>query len=341
MKMMQDSDPEAQLPPQFHVLKMLYGAWIAQTISTVARLGIPDLLEKHGASTVDDLAKECSVDRVLLTRVMRSCASIGVFSEDGSGRFGSTELSQVLTAGADPSLKSFAELFGGDWWQPWGRLAEVLQGGRPLMEDPSADPFYLERFNRAMESRLKPLLPILTDHCDLSGARLLVDVGGGFGHVAAAFLQRYPDLRAIVLELPAVVSTSLARLQESNPHLSERLQFVSGDMFRSVPPADVYMLVGVIHDWDDEHCVRLLSHCAEALKAGGRIYCVDHVLPPMGNVEDLWAKFLDLHMMVSSFGRERTEPEWKSLMADAGLKILSIVALTGPVGPRMITAVKA
>jgi hypothetical protein len=96
------------------------------------------------------------------------------------------------------------------------------------------------------------------------------------------------------------------------------------------PPADTYVLKTVIHDWDDESCVRALGNCRARLAREGRIVCVDKVLPPMGDTSASGAKLLDMLMMVSLPGKERTETEWRALYAAAGLAVTSIT----PINPR-------
>jgi hypothetical protein len=64
---------------------------------------------------------------------------------------------------------------------------------------------------------------------------------------------------------------------------------------------------GTIHDWDDASCVRLLDNCRARLPAHGRVVCIDKVLPPMGDTSASGAKLLDMLMLVSLPGKERTE----------------------------------
>ena len=117
-----------------------------------------------------------------------------------------------------------------------------------------------------------------------------------------------------------------------DPEVRARLTFVGGDMFSSVPPADAYVLKHIIHDWDDSSCIRLLENCRSQMQGDGRIFCVDAVLPPMGDTGGVAAKLLDLNMMVALTGKERTEAQWRSLYDAAGLEVVSITPLRQPPG---------
>jgi len=153
---MTEPPPDSGPPPQGVVMQMMMAAWTSQTVSSVTRLGVPDLLQAHGALTARQLTQTHGGDArpELLERAVRACASVGVFTEDAEGRFGPTRLSEVLTESSPSSVKSFVELIGGRWWPLVGGLSQTLRAGqaRPA---PRAEPSdeETERFGRAMRSR--------------------------------------------------------------------------------------------------------------------------------------------------------------------------------------------
>jgi hypothetical protein len=190
-------------PPQSTVMQMMMAAWAAQTIATVARLGVADVLHDQGPLTARELTERHRVDARpdLLERALRACASVGVFTEAADGRFGPTPLSGVLVDGAPGSIRQFVELIGGRWWTLFGGLGETVRTGELRKLPPDPDSGQTEKFGKAMKSRIESTRGAV-EHSDLSRARMVVDVGGGFGHLAIALLERYPDLRACVLDLP-------------------------------------------------------------------------------------------------------------------------------------------
>ena len=179
----------------------------------------------------------------------------------------------------------------------------------------------------------------MVEHGDFAQSRHLVDVGGSLGHLAIALLRRYPELRATVLDLPAVTAFAEREAESEDPAVRSRLRFVGGDMFVDVPPGDTYVLKTIVHDWDDASCVRVLRVCRAKLPAGGRIVCVDKVLPPMGDTSASGAKLLDMLMMVSLPGKERTEVEWRALHEQAGLTITAIRVTNPRSGESLIESV--
>jgi hypothetical protein len=329
------------MPPQGAVMQMMMAAWTAQTISAVTSLGVADLVARHGPLTARALVETHGIaaQPALLERALRACASVGIFTESADGRFGPTPLSDVLTVDAPASVRRFVELIGGRWWPLFGAMPDVLrEGQRPPAPWRTDDEAHTRAFAEAMKSQVEGMRAVV-EHGDFARARHLVDVGGSFGHLAVALLDRHPALRATVLDLPPVIALAERYAATVDPAVRARLTLVGGDMFADVPPADTYVLKTIIHDWDDESSVRVLGNCRARLTTGGRVVCVDKVLPPMGDTSASGAKLLDMLMMVSLPGKERTEAEWRALYAAADLAVTSITTINPRSGDSLIEGV--
>ena len=112
--------------------------------------------------------------------------------------------------------------------------------------------------------------------------------------------------------------------------MNERCELVAGDFFAAVPAGgDVYLLKKVIHDWDDEEARSILSRCRAAIPDGGLLLLIELVIP-LGN-EPSFGKLLDLHMLVSPGGRERTQAEYRDLLASAGFALGRVIPTASPV----------
>ena len=111
-------------------------------------------------------------------------------------------------------------------------------------------------------------------------------------------------------------------------------------MFESVPRADTYILKHIVHNWDEEHCLRLLRNCHESMEGDGLLVCVDSVLPPMGDTGAIPAKLLDLLMLVGIRGKERTRQQWEDLFRSSGFRITSITPLHDNFGTSIVSGKK-
>ncbi len=109
-----------------------------------------------------------------------------------------------------------------------------------------------------------------------------------------------PRLHGIILDLPEVVPSATAAAAALG--LAERSRALAGDIFASVPEADLYLLKHILHDWDDGQAVRILENCRRAMRPGGRVIVIEALLGEMG--EPGFAPFSDLNMMVMLTGRE-------------------------------------
>jgi hypothetical protein len=89
-----------------------------------------------------------------------------------------------------------------------------------------------------------------------------------------------------------------------------------------VPPADLYVLKYILHDWDDPHCVRILHNCRTQLAKGGRIAVVEHLVGEVG--QPGLAPLMDMNMLAMTGGRERQLTEFDALFTAAGLTRVNV-----------------
>jgi len=338
-------------PPQAVVMQMVMGAWVTKVISEATRMGVPDVVQKHGPMRASEMVDIGGVSAApdALERLLRACASVGVFTEDATGRFGPTPLSEVLTSNSPGSVKKLVEAIGGPWYRAWTELLEAVRTGKPQVRKVfgmewwdylNANPKELEDFAEAMKANSQNSLRGVLEHCEFTGVGRVADIGGGYGHLAVALLEKYPDLRATVMDVPELIPVAQERFPVSDPAVAGRLEYVGGDMFESVPPADAYIMKHIIHDWDDARNIRLLENCRQSMLGDGRMICVDAVLPPMGNADGTPAKLLDILMLVFIPGKERTRDQWAHLYRSAGFEIRSITPIHDNFGTSIVEGVK-
>ena len=164
---------------------------------------------------------------------------------------------------------------------------------------------------------------------DFSEAHHVVDVGGGQGLLLRAVLSAVPTARGVLFDLPPVVAQAHAPLQEAG--LADRCEVVGGSFFDPVPAGgDLYMLKHIVHDWSDEKSLAILRRVREAIADDGRLLLLEMVIPDHHG--PYHGKILDLEMLVlTDGGRERTEEEFRALLAQAGFELTRVVATPGPI----------
>lgn len=339
------------VPAEGRVLEMIMGGWIAAAITAMSKHGVPDVLEKHGPLSATDIVSVGGLDALpdSLQRLLRACASFGLLTEDADGRFGLTELSETLTSQADKPVRKLIEAMGGHWLRMLTEAFDAVRTGKNQSKKLfgmdwwdwlNANPRELEDFGEAMKANSHNSLIGVLEHCDFSGVRSLCDVGGGWGHLAAALLARYPELQASVLDLPDLIPVAKQSFVLDDPSVASRFEYVGGDMFQAVPPAQVYVMKHIIHDWEDDYCATLLRNCHKSMEGNGRVVCVDSVLPPVGDTGGTPAKLLDLLMLAGINGRERTETQWRNLYREAGFEVTRITPLEDNFGTSIVEGAK-
>ena len=154
---------------------------------------------------------------------------------------------------------------------------------------------------------------------------LLVDVGGGLGHDLLAYHAKFPAATGqLVLEDQPDV---LAQAQNAQPPLPAAIRPVPHDFFAPQPAAcrgaRAYFLRQILHDWPDARGRVILGHLRDAMTPGySRIVINEHVVRDVGAPwQPTTIDWTKKGMLVS---RERTESQWRELLASVGLKISGI-----------------
>ena len=323
------SNAPAGAPAEAVLTQIMLGSLASQALYVAAKLGVADYLA-DGPKRVDELAKATETDASSLYRVLRALASLGIFTEQGDRVFAMTPTAEPLRSDVPHSLRDVAIFWGEDWhWDVWGKILYSVRTGKSAWAQMHGDDVfdYFQRnpeageiFNRAMSSFSGFATKAVVEAYDFSGIQTLIDIAGGHGRLLAGVLEAYPSMRGVLFDLPHVI--------EGAPRGS-RCEYVSGDFFSSVPSGgDAYIMKHIIHDWDDERALKILRNIREAMRPDARVLLVEAVIAE-GNNQD-FGKLLDLEMLVSPGGKERTAAEYEELFTRAGLRLTRIVPTKSP-----------
>lgn len=308
-------------------------------------LGIADAIHHHGGeATLSQIVAKATLHPSKISslrRLMRVLSVSGVFgtqhSADGEAVYALTPASRLLVGSPNmvpimnmllnPILVSpFTDL--GTWFQhelPDPDLFK-LKHGMTFWELADHDPSYNTLVNDGMVSDSRFLMDIAIRECGgvFQGIGSLVDVAGGHGGAAQAIAKAFPDVKCSVLDLEHVVAKAPSGTD---------VEYIAGDMFEMVPPADAVFLKWVMHDWSDEDCIKILKNCKKSIApkdAGGKVIIIDIVVG--AGPQDLKHKetqvMFDLFIMFIN-GVERDEQEWKKIIFEAGFTNYKITPVLG------------
>lgn len=311
---------------------MAFGFATSQVLHAAVKLRVPDLLA-NGAESVDQLADGAGCEPRSLRRLMRALTVLGLVSETTPGRYALTGLGQPLRADHPRSMRS-SVLFVGDAaaWHAWGELVHGVRTGKAAFDHVHGEPLFAhlarhpersEIFNAAMRQGSAHLATLLPQVFDFSGAKTVVDVGGGNGTLLAAVLAAAPHVHGILLDTAGGVNGAFGDAQRDR--LADRCRIEIGDFFEAVPEGDVMLMKGILHDWDDQLCTTLLRNCRRAITNGGRLLVMETLLPSkVGAPETAGAVLSDIAMLVYTGGQERTEVEYRELLLASGFDLLEV-----------------
>ncbi len=323
--------PRTDPTPIFEIFRGNHGTELLT--AAVAYLGVFSRLAER-AWSFEDLRQALGLAERPARVVVTALRAFGLVVEDGEGRLGLSDLAREhLVPGGAFNISGYIGLAADS--PSVVEMVERLRTNRPAgadLEERGAAYIYREGIESAMEEeatarfltlalagRAKNVAPVLAGRYPLDGARLLLDVGGGTGIYSIAWLQRHPQLRAIVWDRPEVLK--VAREMAEAHGVADRLACRPGDMFRDPVPegADVVLLSNILHDWDVPECRTLIRRCAEGLQAGGRLLIHDVFLNDALD-GPLPIALYSAALFRLTEGRAYSAGEYRAWMTEAGLE---------------------
>lgn len=321
------------LPPHALLWDLATSAMVSRCLHVAAELGVADALPVEGGD-VDTLADELGVDADALGRVLRALAAHGVFEVELPA-VGHSDASRLLRSDHPMSMGPFAHMMGLPMcWEALTALTGTVETGRAgiLALDDDGLFAYLRHqpderaiFDRAMTAKSHADIGCLLGAYDFGAHGTVADVGGGRGHLLQAITERHPNVKALLVELPEVIE-AVAMEQTAGA----ATQLVSADFFADdLPVADAYVLMEVIHDWDDEDAVRILSNIRRSAPDHGVVLLVETVLMDRPGPDA--ARTLDIIMLTVTGGRERTPAQYQAIFDAAGFEMSGVIPTGGAV----------
>lgn len=313
---------------------MLGGFRVARSIYVAAEFGVADVLA-DGPKSIDELAQATGTHGPSLYRVLRALASLGIFAEDETGRFSLTPPAEYLQTNHPESVRDSVKLFGEEWhWQVWGNLLHSVETGEPAFDHLNGKGFYefynenpeFARTSSESKTRMagRASTSLLTNY-NFSSIGKVVDIGvaAGFGSTLLSLLKANPTMKGVLYDFPAVIEGAKPLFEEAG--LTDRCELIAGNCVESVPTGgDAYILMFVVHNWDDERAIKILKNCHEAMAEDGKLLLVEMIMPK-GN-DPFVGKVVDLEsLLITPGGYERTEAQYRSLLEAAGFKVTNII----------------
>lgn len=308
---------------------------LSQMLHVAAQLGLADRIGETPRPAVE-LAQDSGAHPAMLPRLVRALAAFGIFTIDADGRVGHTPKSLCLRRDAVPTVH-YAALFWGlpSTWGAWGSFAHTVRTGEPAFEHVygmpnfdylAAHPEESEVFDQFMQHSPDDRHRAVANAYPFEGT--VVDIGGGNGGLLQAILSAHPGTHGLLYDQPKVVAGASAVLGP----LADRCTIVGGSFFEGAPSGgDIYAMSQIIHDWNDERCLKILGHCRRAMRPDARLLIIERLIEEPPEATQAPILLGDLHMAVLFPGaQERTAAEIGRLLAASGFGPYRVIRTTSP-----------
>ncbi|KAL8102009.1 hypothetical protein AgCh_033786 [Apium graveolens] len=341
------------------VLQLNSGTILGMVMKAAIELDLFEIIAKaaavDGASPFGDEAKKLSSDDIVAHIPTQNPAATAMLERILRFLAANSILIRTVVAGKDGkekslySLASICKSYISDeegvslapllvmlhdkvFIDSWYQLKDaVLEGGVPFnkahdgmhaFEYPAIDGRFNDVFNQAMYNHttivMKKILEVYTGFREITE---IIDVGGGTGATLAKIIAKYPQIRGINFDLPHVIK---------NAAPLSGVEHVGGDMFESVPKGEVIFMKWILHDWSDEHCLKLLKNCCNALPEFGKVVIVESVVPEYTNTgsSSNLRNVMDNDMVMLAInpgGKERSLKEFEVLAKESGFAAVELI----------------
>jgi len=330
------------------LIEVIGGYMASQALRLAAELKIADLIH-DGVDTSTALAEATGSHAPSLHRLLRMLAAVGITTEPEPGRFGLTAVGDQLRADSENSLHAFTLFFTDpSLFASWQQAGHSIRTGECAFDQVygknayvylSEQPELSALFNYAMSQESRASAAQVAAGIDFTDVKTVVDIGGGDGTLLRAILTTHPHLTGVCFDSASGVAEAPGVLAEAG--LTDRCEVVAGDFFSSVPAGgDLYIIKSVFQDWDNEPAARLLRTVRAYMPAEARLMIVGSVLTDTATTDEPVMFLTDANMLVTAGGRERTESEFRTLLAETGFEVEAVSRnAAGPLS--IITAVPA
>jgi O-methyltransferase/methyltransferase family protein len=333
--------PVSPLNPE-HILKIGMGFWASKTLLSAVELGLFTVLG-GGGRTAPEIAEKLDLHERSRDDFLDALVSLGLLARDGDGTgaiYSNTPESALFLDQASPAyLGGILEMSSHRLYGFWGSLTEALHTGRPqseiktgapsLFEGVYADPQGLEVFLAGMSGVQLGAFHALVRAVDFSDHSTFCDVGGADGTLAAILATAQPHLTGAVFDLPPVVPIAESKL--SRAAVADRVTAVAGDFFTDeLPPADVYIMGNVLHDWDEQQKQALIDKAYAGLPSGGMLIAIENVIDDARRV-NTFGLLMSLNMLIElPGGFDYTGAQFDRWARTAGFARTEVRHLAGP-----------
>lgn len=304
------------------IREMIFGFQRSRILLTAYELGVFTALSEESKSAIE-VAKELGTGARATERLMNALCALGLM-EKKEGKLSNTpQASRFLVKGKPDYMAGIMHAV--HVWDTWSTLTEAVRHGNSVIvrDIDKRGEEWLRAFIAAMHERARRQAQAVVALINLSGVSHVLDVGGGSGAYSMAFVQAKEGIRAIVFDLPSVVSITRNYIEEKG--LSNKVGIVAGDYNVDDLGSnfDLVFLSAIIHSNSFEENRNLIQKCSKALNSQGQVVVQDFIMDENRTSPAFGALFALNMLVATKSGDTYTEAEVRMWMKEAGLSAIT------------------
>ncbi|MBI3076186.1 MAG: SAM-dependent methyltransferase [Deltaproteobacteria bacterium] len=311
-------------------LELVHGYRLPMLIISLEALEICTVLDR-GPAMADEVAAVCGLPPRAVRALLDACVAGGLLEKAGE-RYANATLADRFLVRGRPGYLGHSVRLAARLYRMWADLPRAVGAGRPVAEPPErlavSDPAFFREFLLGLHEGALPLAERVAERLDLSGRTRLLDVGGRVGTYDIVLAGRYPDLEAVLFDLPDVLA--LAREVVAGAGLVDRITLRAGD-YEADPfdgSYDVVLFSRVLRTESRAGARRLLEKGREALVPGGLVAIVEDLLEESRTAPAALAIQNLTMLLMFEDGALFSAAELRGLLGEAGFGEPSITRLS-------------
>lgn len=277
--------------------------------------------------TIPQLAKRLRASQRGLAILCRNLASVGLLVKSQSG-YRISHFSKRYLQQTSSDFRGEYLILMQRQWSEWSHLTEVIRAGQPLDSQEPETPEYRRSFTWAMHHRSMEPAQEVAQQVALKGVRSLLDLGGGPGTYALAFLKNNPTLHATVMDRPVALDVARTLAQQSS--YGARLTYRSGDFLKEPISGnyDVVWYSNVLHIYSPAENLKIFKKIRKTLSPGGRLLIQDTFLHDPKGLRPLETNLFAVSMLLyTDGGNTYSLQDVRAWLHQAGLTYSRVIHL--------------
>jgi precorrin-6B methylase 2 len=333
---------QEHVPNPEQILQIGMGFWASKTLLSAVELELFTLLGTSG-HTAAEIAGKLDLHERSREDFLDALVALGLLERRGNGPgavYSNTPDTAIFLDKSSPTyLGGILEMANARLYGFWGSLTEALHTGLPQSEIKTGAPGFFEgiyadpeRLGVFLDGMQGLQLGAFTAVCatvDLSSCHRFCDIGGADGTLAAMIAAANPQLTGVSFDLPPVAPVAEANLARHG--VGDRVSAVRGDFFADdFPPADVYFMGNILHDWSEAEKQTLIEKAYTGLSSGGMLVAIENIIDDDRRA-NAFGLLMSLNMLIEvPGGFDYTGAQFDQWARNAGFARTEVRHLAGP-----------